>query len=90
MTDNTIMNKRARKKQRQEQAAERAAARAARSDREQLNILWDRGINCGREWDRLTKRIEAEESSKKSKKNDHPVSMAESRRLEHIKKTGEK
>jgi hypothetical protein len=64
VTDNTIMDKRARKKQRQEQAAERAAARAARTDREQLDILYHRGINCGREYDRLVKRIEAEEGKK--------------------------
>jgi multidrug resistance efflux pump len=66
MTDNnTIMNKRARLKQRQEQAAERKAAREARTDKEQLEILYNRGINCGREWDRLVARIEAAEPAVK-------------------------
>jgi hypothetical protein len=50
---------------RKHRAAERQDARAQRSDKEQLEILYNRGINCGREWDRLVARIEAAEPAVK-------------------------
>ena len=59
--------RRQRAQRRKDAALARQAARAERSDREQLDVLYNRGINCGREYDRLIARIEASEGKKGKK-----------------------
>jgi hypothetical protein len=72
VTDNNVIEygntARERAQRRKDRAAARQVARDQRSDREQLIVLYDRGINCGREYERLVARVKAEESSKKGKK----------------------
>lgn len=57
-----------RAKKRRIEAQNRMADRALRTDKEQLEVLYNRGINCGREYDRLVARIKADEAGKKGKK----------------------
>jgi len=46
---------------RQAEAEERKSARAERTPQQQINVLVARGVTSGREWDRLHKKIEADQ-----------------------------
>lgn len=71
MTDINVIeygNHRHERAQRRKDAAKaRQAVRAERSDREQLDVLYNRGINCGREYDRLIARIKDDEAGKNTR-----------------------